>query len=256
MELVKYEVKNRVAYLTLNRAEKRNALSAELVTALKEALETAKTDGSKVIVLKAEGKAFCAGADLAFLQSLQTNTYEENLADSKHLAELFQMIYSHNKVIIAEVQGHAIAGGCGLATVCDFVFSVPHAKFGYTEVKIGFIPAIVSIFLLRKIGEGKTKDLLLSGDLISAEKAKEMGLINHIVEAEELSQKVEEFAQHLCNTNSEQSMALTKQMIAEIQTLPVDEALDLAAAKNAHARATDDCQKGIATFLNKEKLSW
>ncbi|HWA36104.1 MAG TPA: enoyl-CoA hydratase/isomerase family protein, partial [Cyclobacteriaceae bacterium] len=166
--LVEYMVADRVGYITLNRPEKRNALNQEMVSELEAAFQKASSDDSaKVIVLRARGEAFCAGADLGYLQQLQKYSYEENLADSSHLKELFFLIYTLNKVVIAEVQGAALAGGCGLAAVCDFVFTVPEAKFGYTEVKIGFIPAIVTVFLLRKIGESRAKELLLSGSLIS-----------------------------------------------------------------------------------------
>ena len=139
MSIVNYNVEDRVAYITLNRPEKRNALNANMVTALKEAFEEGKNDElAKVIVLKAEGDVFCAGADLAYLQQLQKNTYEENLADSHHLKSLFHQIYTHPKIVIAKIQGHAIAGGCGLASVCDFSLASPETKFGYTEVRIGF----------------------------------------------------------------------------------------------------------------------
>jgi len=257
MNYVNYEVADRIGTITLNRPDKRNALSGEMVVELKSALERAATDDDvKVVVLAAAGDAFCAGADLAYLQQLQNNTYEENLADSASLMALFKMIYQLEKVVIAKVQGHAIAGGCGLATVCDFSFTVPEAKFGYTEVRIGFIPAIVKVFLLRKLGEGKSKELLLSGDLIDAEKAEAMGLINWVVASEELDEKVGAFAAKLVAKNSGQSMALTKRMIAEVQNLSLDDGLQHAAEQNATARATEDCQKGIAAFLNKEKISW
>ena len=147
MSLVIYSVQDRVGYITLNRPEKRNALSGEMVTELKAAFAKADEDESvKVIVLKASGEAFCAGADLAYLQQLQKFSLEENVKDSNHLKDLFLQIYQLKKVVIAQVQGHALAGGCGLATICDFVFAIPEAKFGYTEVKIGFIPALVSVF--------------------------------------------------------------------------------------------------------------
>ncbi len=257
MDFVRYEVNNRVATITLDRPDKRNALSGEMVTELKTAFGQASEDENvKVIVLAAEGDAFCAGADLAYLQQLQSNTYEENLADSSHLMELFKMIYEHKHVVIARIQGHAIAGGCGLATVCDFSFTVPEAKFGYTEVRIGFIPAIVKVFLLRKLGEGKAKQLLLSGDLIDAGEAQDMGLINWVVSADELDDKVTAFAQKLVTKNSGQSMSLTKAMIAEVQSMNVEDGLRYAAEQNARARGTEDCQKGIASFLNKEKPQW
>ena len=151
MALVEYEAKDRIGFLTLNRPTKRNALNHELVTELLLGFQKAASDDSvKVIVLRANGETFCAGADLVYLQQMQKFSYEENLSDSLQLKELFLQIYTSKKVVIAQVQGAALAGGCGLITVCDFVFAVPEAKFGYTEVKIGFVPAIVMVFLLRK----------------------------------------------------------------------------------------------------------
>lgn len=250
-------IENRIAHVYLNRPDKRNALNFELVGELKDVLKSlAKDDNVKVIILKAKGDAFCAGADLAFLKSLQTNTFDENLADSNHLKELFELIYKLNKVVIAQVEGPAIAGGCGLATVCDVVFSVPEAKYGYTEVNIGFIPAIVSIFVIRKIGEAKARELLLSGRIIGADEALQNGMINYICSPEEIEAKVLEYASNLVKRTSGSSLALTKELIATVQDLELVPALNKAAEMNAHARATSDCQKGIAAFLNKEKLQW
>jgi methylglutaconyl-CoA hydratase len=257
MSLVIYTVQDRVGYIALNRPEKRNALSGDMVTELKAAFARAEEDETvKVIVLKANGEAFCAGADLAYLQQLQQFSLEENLLDSNYLKDLFQQIYQLKKVVIAHVQGHALAGGCGLATICDFVFSTPEAKFGYTEVKIGFIPALVSVFLIRKIGEQKAKQLLLSGDLMQGEEAVRMGLVNYLFAKEELEQRVNSFAQFLIKNNSGQSMALTKQMIGEVQSMPLSEALAHAVEQNALARGSADCKKGIAAFLNKEEIGW
>lgn len=257
MKYIQYEVSDRIGFITLNRPEKRNALSHELVAELKMAFDKASREEQvKVIVLRAKGEAFCAGADLGYLQKLQQFSYEENVADSNHLKELFQKIYTLNKVVIAQIQGHALAGGCGLAAVCDFSFAVPEAKFGYTEVKIGFIPAIVMVFLLRRIGEAKSKQLLLSGDLVSAEEAQQLGLLNFISSAEKLESDVRNFASRLITSNSAQSMSTTKQMIASVQSMPLDEALEYASTMNAKARASEDCQRGIAAFLNKEKIIW
>ena len=257
MKYLKYAKKDRVGYITLNRPEKRNALNDELVGELRQAFSDAGEDREvKVVVLKAEGKAFCAGADLAYLQQLQENTYEENLEDSHHLKSLFYQIYTMDKVVVAQIQGHAIAGGCGLATVCDFSFAVPEAQFGYTEVRIGFVPAIVKVFLLRKIGEGKAKELLLTGELIPAQKAAAMGLVNRVVDGAKLSQTVEEFAHMLVERNSAQSMGLTKQMIAAIQSMELEKGLQYAAEMNAKARATEDCKRGIGSFLQKERIQW
>lgn len=255
--LVNYHTENRIGYITLNRPEKRNALNAEMVTALKNAFTQAENDENcKVIVLQANGEAFCAGADLAYLQQLQNNTYDENLQDSQHLMGLFLQIYIHKKAVIGKIQGHALAGGCGLATLCDISFSIPEAKYGYTEVKIGFVPALVKVFLLRKIGEGKARELLITGKIITAEEAKNFGLINFISTKETIDSEVLEFATKLCNEASGQSIALVKEMIAEVQHLSVEEGLEYAARMNANARATDDCKRGINSFLTKEKLTW
>ncbi|MBW7468097.1 enoyl-CoA hydratase/isomerase family protein [Pontibacter aydingkolensis] len=257
MEFVHYELKERIGYITLARSEKRNALNYEVVTQLKKAFAFAEDDEKcKVIVLRAEGKVFCAGADLEYIQQLQENDYHENLADSTHLMELFRLIYTLKKVVIAQIHGHAIAGGCGLAAICDFGFTVPDAKFGYTEVKIGFIPAIVKVFLLRKIGESRAKQLLLTGNLISAAEAEKYGLVHYIVPAEELEDQVFAFAQKLCAENSKQSMEVTKEMIARVQEMSLEDGLQYAAEMNAIARGSEDCQRGIASFLNKEPIRW
>lgn len=257
MNFINYSVSERVAYITLNRPDKRNALNFDVVSELKDAFLDAEQDPNvKVVVLRANGKVFCAGADLEYLQQLQKNSYADNLADSSHLKDLFHQIYTHKKVVIAQIHGHAIAGGCGLATVCDISFSAPEAQFGYTEVRIGFVPAIVTIFLLRKIGETRAKEMLLSGELISAKKAEEYGLINFIVPADEIEKRVFDYAQMVCKQNSMQSLQLTKKMIAEVQEKDLTEALTYAAQMNAHARETTDCKRGIGAFVNKETLEW
>ncbi len=257
MNLVLYSKRDRIGYITLNRPEKRNALSHELVAELKATFAQAETDEDvKVVVLRANGEAFCAGADLAYLQQLQHFSFEENKADSHHLKDLFLQIYQLRKVVIAQVQGHALAGGCGLATVCDFAFAVPEAKFGYTEVRIGFIPAMVLVFLIRKIGEQKARQLLLTGELLNGVAVKEMGVISNVVSKEELEKAVYDFAQKLITSNSGRSMQITKQMIGEVQSMSLQEALNYAATMNAHARATDDCKNGIAAFLEKREWKW
>jgi len=256
-EYAYYYAENRVGYVVLNRPEKRNALGPQLVQDLKDLFSLAENDDkAKVIVLKAEGEAFCAGADLAYLQELQNNSFEENLADSNNLKELFQQIYSLNKVVIAQVEGHAIAGGGGLATVCDFVFAVPEAKIGFTEVRIGFVPAIISVFIIRKIGEAKAKQLLFTGDLISMQEAQNIGLVNYVVDKKIIADEVNLLAQKLCKNTSGDSLNLTKQLLADVWNKEYTQALDFAAIMNAKARDTKDCKKGISSFLNKEKLNW
>ena len=257
MALTEYEIVNRVAFITLNRPEKRNALNPELVELLTRHFLQAITDETvKVIVLGANGEVFSAGADLAYLQQLQSNSFDENVVDSANLKKLFYTIYTSPKIVIARVEGHAIAGGCGLASVCDLVFSVPEAKFGYTEVKIGFIPALVACFLVRKLGEARTKELLLSGELISAEKAVEYGLINFICDASGIRESVKNYAEKMVISVSAQSVALTKELLNMAQNLILENSLEQAIILNAKARATDDCKRGISAFLSKEKLEW
>jgi methylglutaconyl-CoA hydratase len=257
MEFTQYEVKNRIAYITLNRPDKRNALNQAFVSEIGECIKKAENDSqAKVMVLKANGKAFCAGADLDYLKQLQNNSLQENEQDSRHLMNLFQAIHTSPKVIIAQIEGHALAGGCGLAALADFSFTVPEAKFGYTEVKIGFVPAIVMVYLIRKIGEGQARSILLSGEVFQAKRALDLGLVNEIVDAKEIGSKVEAFAQNLIQSNSAQSMALVKKMIPHVQDLSLEDALEYAVRSNAHARDTDDCKKGIQSFLNKENISW
>jgi methylglutaconyl-CoA hydratase len=257
MEFVQYQTNERIGYITLNRPDKRNALNYAFIQELKNAFDYAENDEScKVIVLRANGEVFCAGADLQYMQTLATNSFQENLYDSTHLMQLFQQIYTLKKVVIGQIHGHAIAGGCGLAAICDLSFAVPEARFGYTEVKIGFLPAIVSVFLLRKIGEAGTKQLLLTGDLVSAAQAQALGLINFVVAPEQLPAAVFTFAQKLCHENSAQSMELTKEMLYRVPEMPLQAGLHYAAEMNAHARGTTDCQRGLAAFLSKEKITW
>jgi len=257
MPFIKYDVVDRIGIITLARPEKRNALNDKVVAELTEAFVRAENDKAvKVILLKAEGEVFSAGADLEYLQQLQKNSFDDNLADSKRLAELFSKIYTLKKVVIAQVEGAAIAGGCGLATVCDFTFATPESQFGYTEVKIGFIPAIVMVFLLRKIGVTRSKELLLTGKLVDATYAKSISLINDVYEKNMIESVVMKFAVELCSSASGSSLELTKNMVAQVQHLPLDGALDYAAQLNAKARSTEDCKRGINAFLNKEKISW
>lgn len=245
-----------VRTLRLNRPDKRNALNAELVTALKDALSEAEKDDIRVVVLAGEGSVFSAGADLAALKELRTASPLENQRDSRHLAELFRAIYQHPRPIIAQVHGHAIGGGCGLATVCDFSVVAEGAKLGFSEVRIGFVPAIVMVFLRRKLGETTARDLLLRGRLVSATQAAEMGLVTRTVSAERLQEEVDDLAQELARETSASAVALTKQMMARLPGMGFDEALDYAVQMNAFARGTDDCQAGIEAFLNEDPPPW
>lgn len=251
------EVKERIGYIYLNRLDKKNALNFDFVTEIKNQLKDWITDNDvKAIILASNSDVFSAGADLDALQKMQTNTFDENLEDSRHLMELFLMILNYPKIVIAQVEGHAIAGGCGLATVCDFCFATPEAKFGYTEVKIGFIPALVSIFLVRKIGEAKAKSLLLTGDLVSSESLLNCELIHQIFKKEVIHNDVFEWAKRIIASTSSESIQATKKLVNDQWEMCLDDALEMAAYSNAKQRSTEDCKKGIQSFLSKEKLVW
>lgn len=257
MDLISIDKSERITYITLNRPEKRNALNPELVKSLSDAFRDAIEDNNtKVIVLKANGEVFSAGADLEYLQQLQQNTDAQNFTDTYLLKELLMTIYRSPKMVIAQVEGHAIAGGCGLASVCDVIFSVPEAKFGYTEVKIGFIPALVSCFLIRKLGEGRVKELLLSGELIDANTASNYGLINFVIAKDEIVSAVKSYARKIVEGTSANSISITKQLLNSVQDLNLEESLNLAIGLNIQTRASADCKKGISAFLNKNKLEW
>jgi methylglutaconyl-CoA hydratase len=249
--MIKYEIKNEIGILTVNRPEKRNALHPELVRQMKIKLQEAATDDSvKVLIITGEGKAFCAGADLEYLNEMKNYSSFENEKDSRELAELFLIIYNFPKPVIAAVNGAAIAGGCGLASVCDIIVADElNARFGYSEVKIGFIPAIVSTFLIRRVGEGMAKQLLLSGDIIEAKRAYEIGFVNY------LCPKTLEFSLDIASKlkeNSYQSMKLTKEMIEKVSGLSVEDAVEYCIGLNTISRTTDDFKKGLNNFLSKK----
>lgn len=255
--LILKNVKNRIGTLILNRPEKRNALDSEMIGGLLKGLEEMGNDQRvKVVVIKGQGSVFCSGADLSHLKEIKDNSYLDNLSDSRQLATLFQKIFQYPKVVIAQVEGSALAGGCGLALVCDFVFAVPDVKFGFPEVKIGFLPALVMVFAREKLGPGKTRNLLLAGNLFDTEAAKALGLVYQMVPKEDIETHVGQFATNLVQDNSDQSMADIKDMLVTIQGKNFYEALEYAAIKNAKARKTAHFEKGLSAFLSKEKMRW
>jgi methylglutaconyl-CoA hydratase len=255
--LIETSTDGQVQTIRLNRPDKRNALNADLVTALKAALDEAEDDENlRVLVLTGAGSAFSAGADLSSLKAMREAGPTENQQDSRHLAALFRQIYQHSKPVIAQVNGPAIGGGCGLATVCDFAYAAEGATLGFTEVRIGFVPAIVMVFLRRKLGETRARDLLLRGRLVDAETAVDLGLVTRVVPDETLSAAVEDLAHELSRETSGSAVALTKQMLARVPGMGLDEALDYAVQMNAFARGMEDCKAGIDAFLNDEDPPW
>lgn len=253
MDLVLTSIDGAVGTITLNRPEKRNALSAEMVVAINDALLVmANSDAVRVVVLRGSGSAFCAGADLAYLQQISQNSSMENLADSMALMQMYQNICLLPKPVIAMVHGPAIAGGAGLATVCDVVVAGrDKGIFGYSEVKIGFVPAIVMVYLLRKIGDTQARKLVLSAENISAEEAHRIGMISTVADDDSLEQVTTEIAQRMAK-NSASSMALSKHMLNALPGMSIDAGLQYAATMNAFTRQTEDCKNGIASFLDKQ----
>lgn len=244
-----------VAIITLNRPDKRNAISYELIADLLAALEEVAGSSALVLILTGAGKAFCSGMDLENLKALIGRSPEQNLKDSETMARLFRSLYDFPRPTLAAVNGPAIAGGCGLATLCDITLAVPEAKFGYTEVGIGFVPAIVSTFLLRQIGEKHARDLLLTGRIIGADEAQRIGLINEVVFAEKLMGRAQEIAAQLME-NSPASLACTKRLLSDSARADLDAQIQAAIRENAAIRATHDFREGISSFLEKRKPRW
>src|SRR5437763_2991651 len=244
-----------IGHITLNRPDKRNAISAAMIADLQTALDEIENSHARVVILTGAGKAFCSGMDLEMLAAIAQQSAAENQEDSRRLAKLFRRIWSFPRPLIAAVNGAALAGGCGIATLCDFTLAVPEAKFGYTEVKIGFLPAIVSVFLTRQIGDKRSRDLLLTGRIIEAEEARAFGLVSEIVPAERLMERAHELA-NLLIAASPSSLTRSKHLLVSSAAAGVDHDLERAILENARIRCTPDFQEGLASFLEKRKPVW
>lgn len=244
-----------ITQITLNRAEKRNAISGEMIAELQSALDAIEKTKSRVVIITGSGKAFCAGMDLEMLASIGKQSPVENQEDSRRIAKMFRRIWSFPKPMIAAVNGAALAGGCGIATLCDFTLAVPDAKFGYTEVRIGFLPAIVSVFLIRQIGEKRARDLLLTGRVVEALEAKEIGLVTEIVEPDKLMERAHQLAEILIAA-SPSSLTRAKRLLTTAAAASIDADLERAVLENARIRCTPDFKEGLASFLEKRKPVW
>lgn len=218
-------------------------------------LDEIEAGPARVVILTGAGKAFCSGMDLEALQTVAQQSPEQNLQDSKRMARMFRRLWSYPKPLIAAVNGAAIAGGCGIATLCDFTLAAAEVKFGYTEVRIGFIPAIVSVFLIRQIGEKRARDLLLTGRILDAAEAHQIGLVTEVVPADQLMSATRELAAALLAA-SPTSIAHTKRLLCKFAADEIDRELERAIAENAGIRATADFREGLVAFLEKRKPVW
>lgn len=251
-QTVLFEVREAVAFLTLNRPEKRNALNDELIADLKRALKSADDDDAvHCIVLRGAGADFCSGADLSALQKISKASVAENLADAQSLAELFRLMRQVRVPVIAAVSGRALAGGCGLALACDIVLAESSARLGFPEVKLGFVPAMVMAILRRSASEKIAFELITTGREVSAEEANQLGLVNHVFESENFDADVENFAARF-QTLSRSALSLSKSLFYSSEAMAFEDALAGGVDINATARMTEDCQKGVARFLSKE----
>lgn len=241
-----------VRTLTLNRPEKRNALNGALVAALKDALNEADlSDELRAIVIRGAGKDFCSGADLESLRKISESSYEENLDDARSLAALFSLIRQVKIPVIAAVHGRALAGGCGLATACDLVIAAESARFGYPEVKIGFVPAIVMAFLRRNMSEKRAFEIATQGFEFSAAEAERLGLINHVVSDDTFDEEVARYAA-VYESVSRSAVVMSKKLLYEMDSLSLDDSIEAGAEANARARMSEDCRNGIERFLKKQ----
>lgn len=253
---LKYEKDGAIATVTLNRPDKRNAISSTMIDELLGALNVADNDGAvRVLILTGAGRAFCSGMDLETLQSIANQTGAQNLADSRQMARMFHRIYSFPKPLITAVNGAAIAGGCGIATFSDITLAVPEAKFGYTEVRIGFIPALVSVLLRRQIGEKHARELLLTGTIIDAAEAFRLGMVTEIVAAADLLKRAHEVATKFLEA-SPTSLRRTKRLLLQYDDKEVTQEIEMATQENAAIRATEDFREGLASFLEKRHPKW
>lgn len=246
-----FRVENNIAVLTLNRPEKRNALSPTMINDfISIFMECESNPEVKSIIITGKGKAFSAGADLEYLQQLRNNTVSENDLDSSLITKLILTVYESGKPTIAAVNGPAIAGGCGLATACDFIFADKSSSmFGYSEVRIGFLPAIVSYLLLRRMNEFKARQLLISAEIFGAQRALELGLIDFI--SDDVIQDSIILAEKL-NQNSQESIKQTKNLLRTISSLDHKRSIQMAQKYNVISRTTNEFKAGIDQFLNKK----
>jgi methylglutaconyl-CoA hydratase len=246
-----YSVDGSIARITLNRPDKRNALDDVIVSEFKDALRsTTADDGVRVVLVTGAGKDFCSGADLASLQRISEAGVEESMASARVMGELFVEMRRHPRPIIAAVRGRALAGGCGLATACDIIVAADSARFGYPEVNIGFIPAMVMAILRRSVSEKRAFELITGGEIITARAAFEIGMINRVFADDQFDAEVEAYVTQMA-TKSASAVSLAKSLLYQMDGMTFETAIEAGIQMNAITRMTEDCKRGVERFLKK-----
>jgi methylglutaconyl-CoA hydratase len=253
---ISYSLDNRIAKINLARPEVHNAFNEVMIAELTEVFSRiSQDDAARVVVLTGNGESFCAGADLNWMKKMINFTYQQNLEDSLKLAELFYLMYSLPKPIIARVNGAAIGGGTGLVAVCDIAIAAEKAKFSLSEVKLGLVPACISPYVIRKVGEGRCREFFLTGERLTANRALELGLVNQVVPLESLDQAVEEKVKQLISSGPK-AIAMCKELLKNVPGMSFDKAKTYTADMIASMRIGDEGQEGMNAFLEKRKPKW
>jgi methylglutaconyl-CoA hydratase len=253
---ISYSLDNKIAKINLARPEVHNAFNEVMIAELTEVFSRiSQDDSARVVVLTGNGESFCAGADLNWMKKMINFSYQQNLEDSLKLAELFYLMYSLPKPIIARVNGAAIGGGTGLVAVCDIAIAAEKAKFSLSEVKLGLVPACISPYVIRKVGEGRCREFFLTGERLSANRALELGLVNQVVPLENLDQAVEEKAKQLISSGPK-AIAMCKELLKKVPGMSFNEAKTYTADMIASMRIGDEGQEGMNAFLEKRKPKW
>ncbi|MCU0645798.1 MAG: enoyl-CoA hydratase/isomerase family protein [bacterium] len=253
---IKYSVKNKVAWVTLNRPEIHNAFNETMIGELLELYQTiGNMPDVRVAVITGAGKSFCAGADLNWMGGVIKYSYEQNLNESLQLAELFYTMYSLPKPTIAMVNGAAIGGGAGMVAVNDFVIASDQAKFSFSEVKLGLVPACISPYVIRKVGENRSQELFLSGERMDAQKALQFGFANQVVPTEELKAAVDKQIDQLMSSGPN-ALAICKDLLEKVPQMSLEQAKKYTAEAIAALRVSDEGQEGMQAFFEKRKPKW
>ncbi len=256
LQTILYGVKDKVAKVTFNRPEVHNAFNDTMIRELSTVFDDiAQNSDIRVVIVTGKGKSFCAGADLNWMRRIKNYSYEDNLKESLDLAEMLCKIYSSSKPTIARVNGAAIGGGTGLVAVCDIAIGATKAKFSFSEVKLGLIPACISPYVLKKCGEGKCREFFLTGERLTAEKACNAGLLNAVVPLEELDAAVDSLVRQLISSGPE-AITRCKELLRRVAEMPLDEAKKYTAEVIAQLRISEEGQEGMAAFLEKRKPGW